>query len=698
MKLANVKKSMAYAVLLLMMFTGWGISYTPYETYADTTSVTEGVECDSDVIPEKYSSVDKGYVTSVKNQGSYGTCWAFAPIACAETFLIKNMGYDANTTDLSELHLAYFSYYPVVDKIGGTFGDGALVPNGSYLNHGGNFYMAMNQLAKWSGVASESAAPYDGNIKDIKPDDSLAYEDVAHLQNVEIIPSSDRQEVKRKILEYGACGVSYYNSSSYMNNDVSYYNYLYETTNHAVTIVGWDDNYSRDNFKKSPDGDGAWLIKNTWGEKRGDLGYFWLSYYDKSLTDGYMWFFGFEDKDNYDNIYQYDGAISSALAWWYDKDGYVMGANAYTADSDEEVKAVSFFTYNKCPVTYSIQIYKRLASAGSPQSGTKVFDSEITGSVNYSGYHTVKLSSGVKVSKGERYSVVLTLKIDEGQGECAKLPLDYNEQGVAYAGQSYVYEEGKGWMDVVDDETGKLSNVKLKVFTDESPQDNKNEDEQGENGGNDSKNEADKTDTDKTGNDKTQSNVSTSVIKVPGKAKITKISNTSAKSNKITWAKVSEANGYYVYRKVSGGSYKKIKTTTSLSYTDKSVSTGKTYYYKVAAYTKSGKIILTGTKSDSKKVKVSLPATKITKVSKKSNKNKIKYTVTLKKVSYATGYKVYVSSSKNGKYKKVATTKGKKTASFYISSRQKKCYIKVRAYIKIGKSTIYSPYAKVIKK
>lgn len=59
---------------------------------------------------------------------------------------------------------------------------------------------------------------------------------------------------------------------------------------------------------------------------------------------------------------------------------------------------------------------------------------------------------------------------------------------------------------------------------------------------------------------------------------------------KVSWSQVSGATGYYVYRKVSGGSYrkiKKIKAGTTVSYTDKTTESGTTYTYTVKAYNES---------------------------------------------------------------------------------------------------------------
>ncbi len=166
---------------------------------------------------------------------------------------------------------------------------------------------------------------------------------------------------------------------------------------------------------------------------------------------------------------------------------------------------------------------------------------------------------------------------------------------------------------------------------------------------------------------------------------------------KLTWKKLSGASGYEIYRSTKkSGKYEKIKTVTggkTTSYTDKKVTMGKTYYYKVRAYKKSGKTKLYSPYSGVKSAKIKPAKVSISKVTSTSSK---KAKITWKKASGASGYEIYRSTSKNGKYKKVTTVKSGKTTAYTDKKLKSKktYYYKVRAYKNVGKKKVYGDYSK----
>lgn len=219
---------------------------------------------------------------AVRNQNPYGTCWAFASLGMAEFDLINDGTADKNI-DLSELQLVNFTFDSVTDPLGGTAGDYSKYDkanaSSSILNYGGNFLFASKRLSQWCGAVNESDVPYvdAADVAANGLDDKYAYDyDVAHLHDVyRISRSKNVDEVKRSIMEHGAVGAMYtryWRGENYIYN--GYYDYKgiasgYGDGGHAVMIVGWDDNYSKENFFTSdgvkPGNNGAWLVRNSWG-------------------------------------------------------------------------------------------------------------------------------------------------------------------------------------------------------------------------------------------------------------------------------------------------------------------------------------------------------------------------------------------------------------------------------------------------
>lgn len=234
---------------------------------------------EEDVIPPNYNLKEHINI-KVENQGSYGLCWDFASMKSLETNLLLRSGQDL---DLSEIHLDYHQ--------------SNLMYGFREIHNGGNFSDFVN-YSLLSGAVLESDAEYrDYNESEYKQFTSI--NSVARATEVTDFPSirktngkvediseeelqQFRNVVKSHIMKNGSLYTSIessYQLNSYCNDNCN--------VDHAVSIVGWDDNYSRDNFTSSdgskPIHDGAYIILNSWGTSFGNGGYYYISYDDQNV-------------------------------------------------------------------------------------------------------------------------------------------------------------------------------------------------------------------------------------------------------------------------------------------------------------------------------------------------------------------------------------------------------------------------------
>ncbi|MDE7122527.1 MAG: hypothetical protein K2O42_10265, partial [Oscillospiraceae bacterium] len=209
--------------------------------------------------------------------------------------------------------------------------------------------------------------------------------------------------------------MSYYNKTScYHPETFGYYLDSPEKTGgnyHAVTIVGWDDSYSSENFNTDPGMNGAWLIKNSWGPDWGnDHGYFWISYADPSMAEFY--YLETEPLQKHDQIYQHDdyGYWTAFSVGESDRVDYI--SNIFTAEKDTYLTSVMLCT----PMPgekYTIHIYRDLIEDTKPSSGTAT--PATTGILSTAGYHIVDLATPVELTGGEKFAVVVRYSGSSGQ-------------------------------------------------------------------------------------------------------------------------------------------------------------------------------------------------------------------------------------------------------------------------------------------
>ena len=400
-----------------------------------------------------YNSKELGQVTSVKNQGDTELCWAFGLTSLGETSLIKQKMAKQNI-DFSEKHLGYFMYNRQNDALNNTKGDRTKI-SGNWKYSGGNAQLAVIGLTGWYGLANESVAPFSS--KQWKLSDKLAQKDAALLKNGYFLGDKPSASViKYYIKKYGSVVMAYHAPEEtkeilkYYDTDRKSYNCTSSKSvaNHIVTIVGWDDNYSRSLFGKSskPKKNGAWIIKNSWGKEEGDDGYTYISYEDKSMCEFLSG--QFVKASAYKYNYFYDGS-TNPTAYSLKKGQQI--ANVYTAKKGttkkkETIKAINLVTWST-NVKYSIQIYKNPKS-GKPSSGKKMLKYAEKGTLKEAGTHTIDMKQKAGFVKGEKFAVVIQMQ-SAGHIGCDQSD-DYgwiSFVNKTAKGQSYIYINGR-WIDL----------------------------------------------------------------------------------------------------------------------------------------------------------------------------------------------------------------------------------------------------------
>ncbi|HZK21879.1 MAG TPA: lectin like domain-containing protein, partial [Oscillospiraceae bacterium] len=438
----------------------------------------------SAALPSSYDSRTKGVVTSIKNQGAFNTCWAHSAMASLESSAISRLDY-SSSFDLSESHIAYFIYHRdnVADPLQNLTGDsvrlyksGIQQKTAKQLSElGGNDVFTAAALFNWIGAAPETAFPYSNLANNISPSGSAVFNSSVKLKDAYLVSFADQNEIKSLLMEHGAASVSlywddlYYNSSKY-----AYFYKLGTNPNHAVTLVGWDDNFGASNFNSPyPQNKGAWLCKNSWGTSHGNNGYFWVSYYDTSLTgyasgvyENYAAFYIPENPEKYEYNYQYDGTASTGSLTY--GSGTVYGANVFRAKGSQLLKAVGISNLYNTNASYEIFVYNNLPSNyTSPTAGTLVTTQ--TGFLAYSGLYTIPLDNPVKLENNSYFSVVVKLYTPlEQAGMDVTSTKDFifgsfvlkNSNSIA-AKQSYLSSNGTSWVDLT---THNNENTRIKAF------------------------------------------------------------------------------------------------------------------------------------------------------------------------------------------------------------------------------------------
>lgn len=429
----------------------------------DKTGFSKSGSRKSGSLPSEYDSRDSGCVTPVKNQGSLGTCWAVSAVSVLESNAVKRGLIPLDEARFSYAHLIWTAYDD--SDIPGDVNLGEYIkPYGGYTpysNGGYDIYVA-SSLVKGCGIVNDADFPFDYN----NPVDVELYDSADYYKNNGLVIDGfcylpfDNNAIKEWIIENGTAQVSYYSETGKYNETeeengtvYAYYSGKDNLSNHTVSIAGWDDSFSKDYFKSDPAGDGAWLVKGTWGEDDSDNGYYWISYYEPSFED----FCGFTvKKTDYDFIYTYNAAPYNKLYFNENNPAQIKFANIYKMKSNENLSGIGFFAENSGADT-DVRIYELSESFSSPESGNLIFNANKR--IENRGYHNIGATQTIRLEKDKTYSVVVTLNVADGSaympaesktqyGNSQKIFERDNIEYTSAEGQSFFYAENNQWVDM----------------------------------------------------------------------------------------------------------------------------------------------------------------------------------------------------------------------------------------------------------
>ncbi|WP_455655427.1 C1 family peptidase [Phascolarctobacterium sp.] len=425
-------------------------------------------------LPSSYDGRGTGFVSPVKNQLNYGSCWTFGMLATVEANWNKQWqaAIDDNKitassvakADFSERYLAWLGYNAPLGTDASTyphpFYPSFIDPDrGIYdaYDQGGLEFKAAALLTRGTGLTWETNAPYASKPFDkkdpatrmqgvtLQPEVGLVTQVYGLYQYVDSMPvnyyydsksesfvsDSDRQEyIKRLIKENGIISVGIYAGPEWNDADIKeVYNQDFKLgANHEVGLVGWDDYYKFTDANGNTISEGAWIMRNSWGSgwgsecsedgEGGERGYAYVSYYDTSLAGGVT---GVVEADplRYTSISQH-GQLGSDIYWRWDNEEQAALTNNkgmashYVAARPQFLKAVGFCTLTDA-ATYEIEV---LAGATDPENGKIVYTQEGTfgkdGSKDYVGYRTVELKKFTLLPAGGDY--VIRVKVYDAKG------------------------------------------------------------------------------------------------------------------------------------------------------------------------------------------------------------------------------------------------------------------------------------------
>lgn len=369
-------------------------------------------------LPVAFDLRGNGRATTVRDQGSDATCWAQASLTALESSLLPE-----EKRSFSVDHMVKDNAFAIDSELGG------------------KYTMAVAYLLSWMGPVENKTVEH-------------------HVQEVHFFDHDNREEIKWAIYQNGGVSTSIYaniatsnlSESTYYNKKKNAYCYLGdEKPNHDVVIIGWNDQYSKENFTEDVPGDGAFICQNSWGASFGEKGVFYVSYYDTNIGNQGVSYVKVEDVDNYDSIYQSD------LCGWNGQIGYrkekIHGANVFTAQHDEMITSAGFYALDE-NTEYQLYFVPKYDGLSALANRVEV----ASGTLKAAGYYTIPFENPYAVEEGQEFAVILAINTP---GVEHPLAIEYQSDELTKNvdisdGKGYISNNGLDWESVEEKAKGNL--------------------------------------------------------------------------------------------------------------------------------------------------------------------------------------------------------------------------------------------------
>jgi C1A family cysteine protease len=417
---------------------GRGFVPPPFELHRVSTRAMPRM---ASALPTRFDWREQGKVTPVKQQGSCGACYAFAGIADIES---KMLMAGEGAFDFSENNVKECEW----------FGRSGLYPSKC---DGGTYWRIINHLVEKGTVLEpcDPYVPYNATCRKTCP----YIKTVLNWRVFSLNETPAPETIKTYLLEFGpifvaidgGIGAAWEHELNAYDGSYTLFHPNSVSVNHAVLIVGWDDELNH------AGGQGGWICKNSWGGSWGgtcgfgtERGYFTIAYGSANIG----WYASFlkdwKDYDPCDQLLFYDEAGYFKAAGYSNRTAW--GMCKFVADEQMVLERVEFWTTD---ATQDVDVYVYDGFNGSDLSGELA--RELDNSFTEMGYHSIELTSPVAFSAGDDFYVAVKLR---NVGYI--YPLSYDDVGPEAPGMCYWGPTDASWSEFPHGDLG----IRVRVHLD----------------------------------------------------------------------------------------------------------------------------------------------------------------------------------------------------------------------------------------